>query len=276
MITFRLNGRPHRVPAAWSELTAAQLLAAAPHLAHDSVSARHLVLRAWCPKLRDKDVRRLTSDQLWDVLSLVGWAWKEQLVTDCVREFTHRGRTYRLPEAQLTDGVAIEYAMATLFFHQFANPRQPRAAALDQLVATLCRPVRAELAALQENPEWDGQAREKYNGKLAEGRAKELADAPLGVKIVVLHHFLAAQRFVHRAYPDLFKKAPEPAPEAGPAPAPRKVGTGTEMLELLAHVAEQGLYGTYEQVAHTALHTVLFNLAHQARHRRAAERENRS
>jgi hypothetical protein len=148
-------------------------------------------------------------------------------------------------------------------------------AALDQLVATLCRPVRADLAQVQQDPQWDGQTREKYNGKLAEGRARELADAPLGVKIVVLHHFLAAQRFVHRAYPDLFKKVPEPAPEAGSAPAPRQVGTGTEMLEVVAHVAEQGLYGTYDQVAQTALHTVLFNLANQARHRREAEKENR-
>jgi hypothetical protein len=124
---------------------------------------------------------------------------------------------------------------------------------------------------LRSAGQWDGQRREKYNAKLAEGRAKELADAPLGVKIVVLHHFLGAQRFIHRSYKELYKKAEVPT---GPAPVKPKHSDGTEFLELLASLAERGLYGTYEQVAHTALHTVLFNLAREARHRREAEREN--
>ena len=209
-------------------------------------------------------------DQLWDVCSLVGWAWTKELNTQGVTEFTHRGRTYCLPEPQLLDAVAIEYAMAQVFFAQFARPLRPQPLALDQLVATLCRPLRPGLASLQEDPAWDGQRREKYNGKLAQARAKELADAPLGVKIVVLHHFLSAQRFIHRAYKDLFKKVEQPS---GPF-AKAKVSDGAELLELLADLAERGLYGTYEQVAHTALHTVLFNLAKQARRRREAEKED--
>lgn len=272
MRTFRLDGRPYQVPDSWAELTPAQFFTVAPHLSQDTVAGRHAVLRSWCPKLRDKDVRRLTADQLWDVLDLVSWAWTTELDTQGVTEFTHRGRTYQLPEPLLKDAVAIEYALATVFFHQFVHPQRPQVAALDQLVATLCRPLREDIAALQENPEWDGQRREKYNGKLAEARAKELADAPLGAKIVVLHHFLAAQRFIHKAYKDLFKKVEAPAPGAGAA-APRQTSDGTELLELLADVAERGTYGTYEQVTHTQLHTVLFNLAKQARRRRAAERE---
>jgi len=275
MQTFRLDNRPYQVPGSWAELTPAQLFAAAPYLSQDTVASRHAVLRAWCPPLRDKDVRRLTAEQLWDLLTLVAWAWRSEPDTQRVQEFTHRGRTYQLPEPLLKDAVAIEYAMATVFFHQFAHPQRPQPAALDQLVATLCRPLRAELAVLQELPEWDGQRREKYNGKLAEGRAKELADAPLGVKIVVLHHFLHAQRFIHKAYKDLFKTS-EPAAESPPGkPAPRPTSDGTELLELLADLAERGLYGTYDQVTHTQLHTVLFNLAKQARSRRAAEKNNR-
>lgn len=270
MVTFRLDGRPHHVPATWAELTPAQFFAAAPHLATDSVAARVAVLRAWCPQLRDKHVRRLTPDQLWDVATLVSWAWGKELDTAGVTEFTHRGTTYALPEPQLLDAEVIEYAMAQIFFHQFAHPQRPQPAALDQLVATLCRPLRADLKHVQRDPLWDGMRRERYNAKLAEGRALELADAPLGVKIVVLHHFLAAQRFIHRHYKEVFKKAEAPT---GPAAA-RPRGDGTELLELLATLAERGLYGTYEQVAHTSLHTILFNLAREARHRRAAEKDN--
>ena len=274
MRTFRLNGRPYQVAESWAELTPSQFFAAAPHLSQDSVAGRHTVLRAWCPQLRDKDVRRLTPEQLWDLLDLVRWAWNTELDTQGVQEFTHRGRTYHLPEPLLKDAVAVEYAMATVFFHQFAHPKRPQPAALDQLVATLCRPLHPDLAALQEDPAWDGQRRERYNGKLAEARATELADAPLGVKIVVLHHFLHAQRFIHQAYKDLFKKQ-EAAPEGPHQAAPKAISDGTELLELLADLAERGIYGTYDQVTHTQLHTVLFNLAKQARRRREADRNNR-
>lgn len=270
MRTFRLKERPYQVPESWAELTGAQLFAAAPHLAADSLAARYQVLRAWCPKLREREVRRLTPDQLFDLLCLVGWAWSSEPDTQGAREFTHGGLTYRLPEWQLTDAVAIEYAMATVYFHQFAHPTRPRPAALDQLVATLCRPVRADLATVQVDPYWDGQTRERYNAKLAETRAQQLATAPLGIKVVVLHHFLAGQRFVHRAYRDLFKKV-EPAATGAKKAAP---SDGSELLELLADLAERGLYGTYEQVAYTQVHTVLYNLAKQARRRREAEKND--
>ena len=113
--------------------------------------------------------------------------------------------------------------------------------------------------------------RERYNAKLAELWAVELADAPLGVKIVVLHHFLAAQRFIHRNYKEVFKKAEVPTRPAAARSA--RGSDGTELLELIASLAERGLYGPYEQTAHTSLHTILFNLACEARHQRAAEKE---
>ena len=269
MRTFRLNNKPHQVAQTWAELTAAQLLAIAPHLREDSGPARLHVLRALCPGVPVRLLRKLTDDQLLELLELVGWLWQQEPDYRTVTEFTHQGRTYRLPEPNLLDAVTIEYAMAALFFHQFARPKQPQLTALDSLVATLCRPLRPALAQLQRDPAWDGQARERYNGKIAEARAREFATLPVGVKIVVLHHFLAAQRFIHAAYKDLFKKSEQVAPDAPPAP-PR--GDGTEFLELVATLAEQGIYGTYEQVTHTSLHTVLFNLAKQARRRREAER----
>ena len=48
-----------------------------------------------------------------------------------VTEFCHRGTTYALPEPQLLDAEVIEYAMAQVFFRQFAHPQRPQAVALD-------------------------------------------------------------------------------------------------------------------------------------------------
>ena len=267
MIRFRLDGKPHLLPERWAELTGPQLQAAAPHLAHDSVAARLAVVRAWCPKLRDKQVRRLTPDQLWDLCAQVGWTWK--LEAAALAQFEHRSRVYLLPEPQLLDAVLVEYALASVYFHLFAKPKAPQLTALDQLVATLCRP--AAVGVDENDPNWDGQRRERYNAKLAEARALELADLPLAVKCVVLHRFLDAERFLHRAYADLFRKA-EPAGE-GPAPKPKPTGDGTQVLEVLAELAENGTYGTYEQASYTRLHTVFFNLAKKARRRREAEKE---
>jgi hypothetical protein len=218
MQTFRLTEHPYQVPERWAELTPDQFFAAAPHLGQESLAARLAVLRAWCPKLPNKHVRRLTPDQLWELLTLVvGWIWKQELDTKGVTEFTHRKCHYQLPAPQLLDAVSIEYAMASVYFHQFASPKRPQQLALDQLVTTLCRPLRADLAQVQQDPAWGGQRRERYNAKLAEARALELADAPLGVKIVVLHQFLSAQRFIHRGYKELLKKVepPEPARPRG-------------------------------------------------------------
>lgn len=270
MIRFRLDGRPHFVPDGWGEATNAQLLAAAPHLATDSVAARLAVVRAWCPKLRDRDVRKLTADQLWDVCALVGWAWK--LEGAAITQFEHRGRTYLLPEVNLLDAVLVEYALASVYFHLFAKPKAPQLSALDQLVATLCRP--AAVGIDENDPAWDGQRREKYNAKLAEARALELADLPIALKMVVLHRFLEAERFIHRAYADLFKKQEPVVAGDEPAPKPKPTGDGTQVLEVLADLAEQGTYGTYEQTSFTRLHTVFFNLAKKARRRREEERNS--
>jgi hypothetical protein len=146
MRKFRLHKRRYQVPESWAELTPAQFFAAAPHLAQESLALRLRVLRAWCPKLPDEDLRRLTDQQLWDVATLTAWAWQTPLDTQGVREFTHRETTYCLPEAKLLDAVVIEYAMAMVYFHKFAHPQKPQPVALDQMVASLCRPERENLA----------------------------------------------------------------------------------------------------------------------------------
>ena len=87
----------------------------------------------------------------------------------------------------------------------------------------------------------------------------------------MLHRFLDAERFIHQAYADLFTKA-APADE-GPAAKPKPTGDGTQVLEVLADLAEQGTYGTYEQTSYTRLHTIFFNLAKKARRRREAEKD---
>jgi hypothetical protein len=264
---FRLNDQPYQVPQAWAELTERQVLAVVPFLYADPGSAkvRLVVLQLLCPVLA-RLLGWLTAEQLRELLPLVDWVWQQELVGTAVTSFTHRGRTYLLPAPRLEDAVLLEYALASRHFAQFAHPTRPNPKKLDDLVAALCRPQRADLD--ESDPAWDGQRRERFNAKLAEARAKELADVPEAVKIVVLQMFLAAKRFIHAAYKDLYRQPSTlPAHLQGKAP----VSDGSEILELIHVLAQEGTYGTYEATAYTELHTILFNQAKQARRRREQE-----
>ncbi|GAB2954840.1 hypothetical protein GCM10027048_20490 [Hymenobacter coalescens] len=267
MKQFRLNERPFSVPQAWPELTEPQLLAVVPHLYADRRSARVrlAVLQLLCPVPR-KLLRLLGAEQLRDLLQLVEWVWEQELVATALTSFPHRGRTYLLPLPRLEDAVALEYALASMHFAAFAHPQRPQPQRLDDLVAALCRPQRADLD--ETDPHWDGQRRERFNPKLAEARAKELAGAPMAVKIVVLQQFLSAQRFIHRAYQELYKRQEQGARRGQPV-----VSDGSEVMELIHVLAQEGTYGDYDATCYTSMHTILYNQAKQAKRRREQEQD---
>jgi len=251
MQTFRLDSIPHQVPGTWAELLPAQFLAASPFLGIDTPGNRYWVLRIWCLELTDEEAYGLTAEQLWDLTQLVGWAYTKELDTGGVTEFTHGGRTYRLPLPQLGDTTAVEYGIALVYFRRFAHLKHPQPLELEkvlnQMTAALCRVRRPDWQSVQEP--WEKQ----FSSEAADGLALELTDAPVGIKLVVMYHFICAQRRLDRAHYGQLVPADD----------------GMEVLELLASLAADGQHGPYEQLANTGLFTLLSNLAEQARSRRA-------
>ena len=105
-----------------------------------------------------------------------------------------------------------------------------------------------------EDPEWNGDRREKFNSKLAEKRAKALQKLPVPIKIVVLQEFITGLRAVHNRYKEVYEQ-----PGKGKVGGSRK-GPGFGYLGLIDDLAEQGIFGDWEKTAFTNIHLPFFHL----------------
>jgi hypothetical protein len=68
----------------------------------------------------------------------------------------------------------VDVAWANMQYLAFANPEEPNLDALDELLATMCRPARNDLHEFQQSKDWDGDIREPYNGQRVKARARNL------------------------------------------------------------------------------------------------------
>lgn len=262
MQQFRLNGKAHALPTSWADLAARQVLALAPYLVAvpTAPADRLAVLRILCPALTAQVLRRMAPEDVLTLVELTGWLWTAPMGKCPLGSFTRRGVEYLLWEPKFENCVAIEYLMAEHYFRQFAQ-RKPVAGALEQLVATLCRPRKAGLN--ERDPLWDGDRRERYNSKIAEARAREMQGVPVATKIVVLQYYVASARAFHAQYQEIYRK-----PEPGQRPS-----GGFGLLGILDEVAGEGLYGTFEQTCYTNVHTLFFHLLKAHRDAKAQRRQ---
>ncbi|HEX8349094.1 MAG TPA: hypothetical protein VF598_03965 [Hymenobacter sp.] len=264
MKQYWLNSKAHQLPQAWSEVNDKQVLQLAPYL-HTDVStpaARLAVLCILQPHLTQKVLRRMSPEDVLALARLTEWVWSAPMDTCPVTEFEHKSVRYLLPEPVFESSSAIEYLMADHHFRQFAR-KQPVAGALEQLLATLCRPEKKDLDVL--DPEWDGDRRQKYNAKVVELRAKELATLPVATKIVVLQYYVASQRAFHARYKELYKQQNRNE---------KKSGADFGLLGVVHDVAREGLFGDFERTCLINVHTLFFHLLKTHREAKEARRES--
>lgn len=263
MKQFRLNDQLHQLPTSWDELQERQVLALAPYLVGmPTAAAEQLeVLRILCPALKAKVLRKMAPEDVLTLLELTHWLWSAPMGKCPLSSFTLRGVEYLLWEPAFDNCVAIEYLMAEHYFRQFAR-KQPVAGALEQLVATLCRPRKQGLN--ERDPLWDGDRRERYNSKIAEARSRELKGLPVAIQIVVLQYYVASARAFHERYREIYRK---------PEPGQRQSSGGFGLLGILDDVAGEGLYGTFEQTCYTNVHTIFFHLLKAHRDAKAQRRQ---
>ena len=150
-----------------------------------------------------------------------------------------------LPEDNFENSKAIDVAMAFIHFTDFAqDTTQPQA--LDLLVATLCRPVRADLNAWQKSPDFDGDVREPYNDVRVEARAKAIAHWPLEIKVIVLDYFERMAAVFLDTYGQMFgSSAKEP-----------RYQDGRGWLMMLKNIAREGQFGNFDEVCRQPVHLV--------------------
>ena len=167
-----------------------------------------------------------------------------------VPSFDYNGQTYWLPGPVLDNVVGIEYVSAEHHFKAFAKAN-PTPGALDSLIATICRPAKKGLD--ESDPDWDGDVREKYNSKIAERRAVEFKKLPFPTKQLVLQYFIGADTAFHKRYQELYTTNAGSTAGGG-----RAASFGT--LGILDALAVEGVFGTFDQVCFTPVHTLFFHL----------------
>jgi hypothetical protein len=238
-----INKEKFAIPSDFTELTDEQLLAVVPYKYAEKPSHFNLIRLLW-PK-RNLQYMKLKASHIYE---LTHWVLEKPLVETNFTKFTHDGTEYLLPDASLATVVLFEYAMASYYLRVFCQSNKEEY--LNMLVATICRPPQE----VTHTPDWNGDLREKYNSALTKQRAKDFETLNFGVKVIVLHVFLEAQARIQKRFASIFK-----APDEGETP---KIN-GVPYTDLMYDLSKTGIYGDYEKVCFTNIHTVFFNLAQE-------------
>lgn len=256
MKTIEFASRKYLVAETWSELTSDQYqqLIMCPRLpadgSYETLDNEAAACRVW---LR-------MSPKRWAELSLANWQWgqlRQQfnwLFTTAptgkppINSFIHtdpdrRLITYYLPANEFADTSAVELSYANMAYLAFANPDEPDPVALDRLVATICRPRRADWRKFQQSADWNGDVREPFNEARMVERARQLAGLDLTMKLLVLDYFERMNNGFLTEYGELF----------GPDKQPR-YGDGRGWVMLLKNVAKKGYLGDFDKVCQTPAH----------------------
>lgn len=251
MKTIEFGPKKYQVAETWSELTPEQYrqLIMCPRLvangSYETIDNQAAACRVWLG----------VSPKAWADLTLSNWQWgqlRQQfnwLFTTTptgkppLGTFLAGGVNYHLPADDFADTSAVELSFANMAYLAFASPDEPDPSALDRLVATLCRPRRADWRKHQQSPVWNGDVREVFNEARMVEHAKRLASLDLSIKLIVLDYFERMNNAFLAEYGELFGTDRQP-----------RYGDGRGWVMLLKNVAKKGYLGDFDKVCATPAH----------------------
>ena len=151
--------------------------------------------------------------------------------------FDYQKVRYYLPAERFSNTSAIEWAMGMILYAQFGNAKTNKP--LFELVATLCRPARADADAHRKSVLWNGDLRESYNSFLSQERVKLFEDGlPWGVVLCVKDYFENMLEQFVKKYELLFEESDMKPLFQG----------GEGCIAMLEDVAESQVYGNLNAV----------------------------
>jgi hypothetical protein len=245
------QGKTYRAPEGWHECTPAQWgsLAAFTRLPEDerTADAVQLAAQLWL-QVPDREWSRwaLDAHQWASVQQLFAWIW-EPPTSRPFESFIHEGETYFVFDEGFADTRALELTMALMDYMAFAHPTEPDPSAYERILATLCRPQRADLERFLLSEEWDGDVREPYNELRAADRVRKLTSLPPPVKLALFDYFERSANEFLLNYERLFGGSPTEEP---------RYPDGRGWLMLLKNVARDGHFGDFDRVGRQPAHLV--------------------
>lgn len=241
----------YTAPAAWHECTHEQWVALVPFCLLQPDERTDDVEMEACRVWVGVSVRQ------WERWSMARWQWgvlRKQFAwifeKPTIRPFVsffHQGTEYLTAKPDFADSSALDVAWANLKFTDFAHPTEPRPEALDELVATLCRPRREDLAAFRQSRDWNGDERQPFNEQRVSEWAAALKTMPFGVKAAVLVYFEHEMKGFLETYGELF---------GSPTRAEPRYAGGTGWVMMLKNVAKEGHFGPFDAVCRQPAHLV--------------------
>jgi hypothetical protein len=249
MHVIEIGKKKIQVADSWDKVRPSQMLQLMPLV---FCYEKSWALKVECLKILlplEKSIwRKLTPEQVYDMLAVVAWLWEKPLTVTPLTHFKYKGVEYLLPEPRFAYCAAIEFAMADLHFRAFCKPK-PDLKALHKLISTLCRPIDA--AVDQSNPDWNGDPRQKYNSKHADARALLFEGLPMAVKVMVLQFVAASFSEIQKQYKIIFESAGQGGTSAGAVPP---------WIACLMEISEKGTFGDWEKLCFTPVHTIFLYL----------------
>ena len=248
MITVRHQKWTYCAPQSWQECTFndwQNLLPFSRIQASESNAVQQLACQYWLGVPTKQWRKWQLMPHEWEALQKQ-FAWVFEKPTTKPLEFVECG-TLRLllPDDTFANSKAIDVAMSFIHFTDFTkNDFQPEA--LDLLVATLCRPARADLAAFQKSKDYDGDFREPYNEVRVQAIAQKISAIPLETKVIILDYFERMSADFLETYGELF----------GSDNKEPRYKDGRGWIMMLKNIAKEGHFGSFEQVCNQPVHLV--------------------
>ncbi len=192
-------------------------------------------------------LNKLTAGQVQRLLSMIVWA-KEAKITEKkpFHGFDFKGIRYILPAEYLSDTSAIELAMCTIHQLAFGREMNPNLKSIFTIIATICRPVRADLDTFRKSKDWSGDEREEYNSRIAEERAVLFEGLPYGVCKAIFDYWTCMTSAFWKRYENLLDETEE---------EPMYLN-GEGQITMLMDIAEMSVFGNFETVCKQNVHTI--------------------
>ncbi|GAB3802960.1 hypothetical protein GCM10028819_32100 [Spirosoma humi] len=268
MRTIQLDGVSYSLPQTWAEVKPDQLpkLIRLIYLTPENGHMYHQLLqtmlgikpRAWAKLHRrhfgsqlSAAVRKKNAVVLHDLMRMCSWVWQEPMTSQPVEAITVDKTPWLLPEAGF---VTVSYGeLSDLYVHlqAYITQQETGEGELDYLVATACRPARSEREC--QDPDWNGDRRERYNEFIVRERVKQLKTVPFEKKLAVLLFVASTVQSVLSKYA-LF----DPDAKASTGTGETYIGQG--FIKNTHLLAEKGVFGNLKQTQQANAHEVLLFL----------------
>jgi hypothetical protein len=255
-----------QLPSSFSELTPDQANKIGPLLFSSipedqkKVSILFLLLNI-SKDIFNKIPQDIISNELYKLIDFL-FAAPESICL--VKEFEIEGVTYLCPAPGMEYSSYIEFAMASTLMENI-DPANCDLDSFNEIIATLCRPHRKD-NVFEWHPDFNGDFREKYNAYSIARRVEIFKKLEPWKKIAIIRFFNAIQAEIRK--PDKYglifntSKLKKDGVEVVPEKAAASNDIVPGWIGYLYEVSG-GKFGTFEQTAHTNMHTVLIHICRE-------------